>query len=219
VGTSGSFIVRAATTTKKLTVATPSEQTAGSAFNVTLTATDEWGNKTTGYTGAKTLAWSGPLGSPNSTAPEYPASATAVTFVEGVGTATAITLYDALSTKLTVEEGTIAGTSAAFTVKAGTAARLGFTTSPSTPTAENTAFATQPKVTVQDAWQNTAATNTSSVTLTPSGATLTCTTNPKPAVAGVATFAGCKMKAAGTYTLTATDGTLTSVLSNSFTIS
>jgi hypothetical protein len=135
-----------------------------------------------------------------------------------VGTASSITLYDAQSTTLKATEGTIQGTSATFAIKAGAAARLSFTTSPSTPTAPNTAFTTQPKVTVQDAWHNTATTNTSSVTLTPSEPTLSCTTNPMPAVAGIATFAGCKMSTAGTYTLTATDGTLTSAVSNSFTI-
>jgi hypothetical protein len=217
VGTSAAFTVRAAATTKKFTVATPSEQTAGTAFSVTLTATDEWGNKTTGYTGSKTLVWSGPSNSPSGHAPSYPST---VSFTAGEGTATLLTLDDAQSTTLKAKEGSsVEGTSAAFTVKAGTATTLAFTASPSTPTAENTAFATQPKVTVQDAWQNTAATNTSSVTLTPSGSTLTCTANPKAAVAGVATFAGCKIKTAGTYTLTATDGALTSALSNSFTIS
>jgi len=220
VGTSGSFTVKAAATTKKFTVATPGEQTAGTAFNVTLTAIDEWGNKTTGYTGSKTLVWSGPSNSPSGQAPSYPSTASTVTFTAGEGTATLLTLYDAQSTTLNAKEGSsVEGTSAAFTVKAGAATTLAFTTSPSTPTAENTAFTTQPKVTVQDAWQNTAATNTSNVTLTPSGSTVTCTANPKAAVAGVATFAGCKMKTAGTYTLTATDVTLTSAISSSFTIS
>ena len=49
-----------AAATKKLTLSAPSEATAGSAFSVTLTATDEYGNPTTSYTGEKTLAWSGP---------------------------------------------------------------------------------------------------------------------------------------------------------------
>jgi hypothetical protein len=218
-GTSAAFTVKAAATTKKFSVPTPSEQTAGTAFSVPLTATDEWGNKTTGYTGSKTLVWSGPSNSPSGQAPSYPSTATTVTFTAGEGTASSITLYKAASTTLKVKEGTIAGTAAAFTVKADAATRLAFTTSPSTPTAENTVFATQPKVTVQDAWQNTATTNTSNVTLTPSGATLTCTANPKPAAAGVAKFAGCKMNTAGTYTLTATDGALTSAVSSSFTIS
>ena len=43
-------------------------------------------------------------------------------------------------------------------------------------------------------------------------------TNPKSAVAGVATFAGCNINQPGTYTLTATDGTLTSAESSSITI-
>ena len=55
---------------------TPSEQEAGVAFNVTLTAIDEYSNTATGYTGAKTLTWSGPANAPNGTAPEYPTSAT-----------------------------------------------------------------------------------------------------------------------------------------------
>ena len=218
-GTSAAFTVKAIAITKKFTVTTPGEQEAGVAFNVTLTAIDEWGNKTVGYAGSKTLVWSGPSNSPSGQAPSYPSTATTVTFTEGVGTATAITLYDALSTTLTVEEGTIAGTSAAFTVKAGAATQLAFTTSPSSPTAENTVFITQPTVTVQDAWQNTSTTNKTEVTLTPSGATLACTANPKKATAGVVTFAKCKMNTKGTYTLTATDGTLTSVLSSPFTIS
>ena len=218
-GTSAAFTVKAIAITKKFTVTTPGEQTAGTAFSVTLTATDEWGNKTVGYTGAKTLVWTGALNSPSGLAPSYPTTATKVTFAEGVGTATTITLYDALSTTLTATEGTVAGTSPAFTVKAGASARLAFTTSPSTPTVENKAFATQPVVTVQDTWQNTATTDKSEVTLTSSGATLTCTLNPKAATAGVVKFAGCKINTAGTYTLKAADGILTSALSSSFTIS
>ena len=54
---------------------------------------------------------------------------------------------------------------------------------------------------MQDAGGNTVTTSTSSVTLaltTPGGATLACTANPKAAVAGVATFAGCKIDKVGT---------------------
>ena len=73
---------------------------------------------------------------------------------------------------------------------------------------------------MQDAVGNTVTTNTSSVTLaltTPAERTLACTANPS-AVAGVATFAGCKVDKAGTYTLTATDGPLTAATSTSFAI-
>ena len=53
------------------------------------------------------------------------------------------------------------------------------------------AWATQPKVTIQDAFDNTVTTSTASVTLAitagtgTSGAVLTCTANPKAAAAGV----------------------------------
>ena len=136
-GTSPSLTVKAAAT-KKLSVPTPSEQEAGVAFNVTLTATDEYGNLTTSYAGAKTLTWSGPASSPSGQAPEYPASATSVTFTEGVGTASQIKLYDAQSPTLKVKEGAIEGVSAAFTVKAAAATSFSLPT-PAAQTA-GTAF-------------------------------------------------------------------------------
>src|SRR4029077_2850100 len=123
-GISGAFAVKAATT-KKLNLPTPPEQEAGGAFNLTLTATDEWGNVNTSYAGAKTLSFSEPANSPSGQAPEYPASATAVTFTAGVGTASAIKLYDAQTTTLKAKEGsTVVGTSGSFVVKAATAERF-----------------------------------------------------------------------------------------------
>ena len=108
-----------AAATKKLAISALSEQTAATAITVTLTATDEYGNPTTSYAGKKTLTWSGPANSPSGHAPEYPAGATSVTFTSGVGTATAIKLYDAAPTTLTVNEGSsVEGTSGVFTVKA-----------------------------------------------------------------------------------------------------
>ena len=91
---------------------------------MTLTAIDEYGNTATAYTGAKTLIWSNPASSPNSTAPEYPTSATAVTFTAGVGTASQIKLDDAQSTTLKAKEGTVEGTSGSFTVTAAAPERL-----------------------------------------------------------------------------------------------
>ena len=44
------------------------------------------------------------------------------------------------------------------------------------------------------------------LTVTTGGATVPCTTNPQAAVLGVATFAGCKINAPVTSTLTATAG-------------
>jgi hypothetical protein len=76
---------------------------------------------------------------------------------------------------------------------------------------------------VQDAGGNTVTSSSASITLAigtnPGGGVLSCTTNPKAAVSGVATFAGCKITLAGTgYTLTATATGLTSATSNTFNI-
>jgi hypothetical protein len=52
-----------------------------------------------------------------------------------------------------------------------------------------------------------------------SGASLSCSKNPVTASAGVASFAGCKITGkAGSYTLKATDGSLTSATSSSFSL-
>jgi hypothetical protein len=150
-GTTGSFTVKAAIA-KKLTVPTPTEQEAGAAFNVTLTAIDEYGNIAISYAGAKILAWSTPANAPNGTVPEYPASATAVTFTAGVGTASALKLYDAQATTLKAKEGTIEGTSGSFTVKAAGAASF----SVPTPTEREAGVAFSEVVTAWDPWHNTA---------------------------------------------------------------
>lgn len=120
-----------------------------------------------------------------------------------------------------VSSGLTSAVSASFTISAGPANTLAFTASPSGSTG-GVAFGTQPVVTVQDAGGNTVTSSTAPVTLSitnPAGATLTCTANPVNAVAGVATFAGCKINPAGTYTLTAASGSLTAATSASFTIS
>ncbi|MGH2879119.1 MAG: hypothetical protein ACRDK4_05870 [Solirubrobacteraceae bacterium] len=110
---------------KKFNVPTPAEQRAAVAFNMTLTAIDEWGNQAKSYVGTKTLVLSGPASSPAGQVPEYPATATSVTFTEGVGTSSAIKLSDAQSTTLKAKEGTrIEGTSGTFVVSAGEPERL-----------------------------------------------------------------------------------------------
>ena len=208
-GTSPSLTVKAAAT-KKLTVPTPSEQEAGIAFNVTLTATDEYGNLTTSYTGAKTLTWSGPASSPSGQAPEYPTTATSVTFTEGVGTASQVTLYDAQNTTLKAKEGTIEGTSGSFTVKAGPAG--GFSVPAQSERTAGTAF--NVTVTALDAWHNIAKSYVGAKTLlwsgpasSPSGqapsypATVTFT-------AGVSAASSIKLYDAQSTTLKATEGAI-----------
>ena len=104
----------------------------------------------------------------------------------------------------------------------GAADHLAFTTNPAGANG-GSAFGTQPVVTVMDANGDTVWTgtnSTASVTLTASGGTFSCTTNPVVAVAGVATFAGCKInEAAAGYTLTAAASGLTDGTSGTFTVS
>jgi len=65
------------------------------------------------------------LSSPSGQAPEYPATATTVTFTEGVGTASLIKLFDAQTTTLKVKEGTtVSGASGSFIVAATTPERF-----------------------------------------------------------------------------------------------
>jgi hypothetical protein len=124
---------------------------------------------------------------------------------------------------LTATDGSLtSATSSSFTISVGPAAKLAFTQQPNGAQAA-TAFGTQPKVAVEDAGGNVVTTNSTGVTLAiganPGSGTLTCTTNPVAASSGVATFAGCKISAGGAgYTLTATDGTLTSTTSSSFSV-
>ncbi len=105
--------------------------------------------------------------------------------------------------------------STAFTVSAGAATKLVFTSSPDN-TRRNTVFTQQPVVAVQDAGGNTVTTSTVPITLSITGGTLNCTSNPRNAVAGVATFSGCRISQTGNYVLTATSGSLSGVSSSFF---
>jgi hypothetical protein len=209
--------------------------TAGQTDNLTITAQDAAGNTVTAYSGNKSLTFSGAgtVGSNNPTvtdsggvARNFGTSET-ISFSAGVanvsgGANGAMRLYKAETAGVVVSDGTISNTGLAITVNPAGAAKLAFTQQPSNSTG-GAAFATQPRVGVQDQFGNTVTTDTSSVTLAigtnPGGGTLTCTTNPQSASSGVATFAGCKIDKAGNgYTLTATDGSLTSATSSSFNV-
>ncbi len=144
-------------------VANPGTQVAGTAFNLSITAQDLYNNTVTGYTGSKSLTFSGPGSAPNGTAPSYPSS---VSF--GVGTASpSVTLSKAQATTLTVSDGTHTGTSASFTVNTGTATKLAWThvtaggtlSSPCLFTCTDTALGNNntftANVSVTDTWGNT----------------------------------------------------------------
>ena len=80
---SSAFTVSSAAASS-FTLPTPGAQTAGTAFNETITAHDAYGNVATSYTGSQTITFTGPSNSPSGTAPSYPAT---VSFTAGVGTA------------------------------------------------------------------------------------------------------------------------------------
>ncbi len=142
-GATGSFTVTAGSATN-FSISTPATQTAGAAFNVTLTGQDTDGNTVTGYTGPKTITFSGPGQSPSGTAPTYPAS---VTFTNGVGTAS-ITLVDAQSTTVTATQGSTTGTTGSFTINPAAVNALAFTSAAVSGTTSTTA--TLGPITVQE---------------------------------------------------------------------
>jgi hypothetical protein len=146
-------------------------------------------------------------------------STLAIATVAGVATFTGCKI-DLASTRTLTATSTTGGftvVSAGVVTAVGGAAKLAFTTQPGDSTG-GVAF-TQPVVAVQDLGGNTvtgaaASSVTLAITGAPAGATLTCTSaNPLPIVSGVATFVGCRIDLAGSYTLTATDGALTSTAS------
>jgi hypothetical protein len=121
---SATFTVKpGAAASLKLAAPNPAEPETGQAVSVTMTALDSFGNTATSFGGsageAKTLSYTGPEASPSGKAPEYPASATTVTFTQGVGMATGIKLYKAAVTILKATDVGSGDTgSVTFTVKA-----------------------------------------------------------------------------------------------------
>ncbi|MBK8363855.1 MAG: hypothetical protein IPL24_09260 [Bacteroidetes bacterium] len=96
---------------------TPSTRTANTSFSLTrITACDQFYNRITTYTGAKTISYTGP-----GTALSAPTFTTAVSFTSGQSTTTLTTkLTKAEVTTLTVTDGTFSGvTSTNFTVQPG----------------------------------------------------------------------------------------------------
>jgi hypothetical protein len=105
-------------------------------------------------------------------------------------------------------------TSSAFNVLP--ASKLVFTTTPIGSLGAGAQLAPQPVVTVEDSNGDVVTSDSSStvkLTITGGTATISCTANPVTVRNGVATFAGCSINQAGTFTITATDGSLTPAVS------
>lgn len=87
----------------------------------------------------------------------------------------------------------------------GSPTRLVFVTAPSSGATAGAAFAVQPEVRVEDAFGNPVTDDPLLITLAlaSGGGALDCDANPVAAVAGVASFSGCRVNTAGTVTLNA----------------
>lgn len=205
--------------------AQPSNTAAGSSISpaVTVSVEDAGGNVVGTSTDSITVAIGTNPGSSTLS------GTTSVNAVNGVATFSTLSLnkvgtaYTLKATDSTTVLTT--ATSSTFNITPGAATQLVFTTQPGGGTG-GVAWPQQPVVTVEDASGNTVTTgtnSTASITLAigtnPGSGTLSCTANPKAAVAGVDTFAGCKITSAGTgYTLTATATGLTTATSAAFNI-
>jgi hypothetical protein len=199
-GTSTSFTVDPGSAAS-FTASASSPQTAGVAFNVSLSALDGWDNSATGYSGVKTIDFSGPHSSPNSTAPAYPAS---VTFTSGSGTAS-VTLFDAETTTITAADHTtpsINGTTGSILVNPGSAASF-VATGPGSATA-GSSFSVS--LTAKDSWANTATGYAGSMALDYSGPSNSPNSTPPTYQSPVTFTAG-----AGTASVTLVDAQTTTI--------
>ncbi len=203
-GTSGPVTVSAAAVTH-FAVSAPATATAGSAFNFTVTALDQFNNTDTGYTG--TVHFTSSDGQA-----VLPADST---LTNGAGTFS-VTLKTAGSQTLTATDtvtSSITGTSAAITVSAAAATHFAVT-APSNATA-GSAFSFT--VTALDPFNNTDTGYTGTVHFTssdgqavlPADSTLT---------SGTGTF-NATLKTAGSQTLTATDTVTSTITGTSAAIS
>ncbi len=216
--TSASITITVGAASRVAFTTEPSNSTGGSAFATqpVVTVQDAGGNTVVGNTSTVTLALATPGGATLACTGGLAKAA-----VAGVATFAGCNIDRASNRTITASDGVLtAAVSRLVTTTVGAAAKLGFSVQPIGSDVGG-AFATQPVVAVQDLGGNTVTTDTSSVTLAltvAGGATLTCTANPQAAIAGVAVFALCSVDVAGTYTLTATDGSLALATSSSFTV-
>ena len=146
------------------------------------------------------------------------------TFVNGVATFSGLTMTGATNTSCTLTFAYSTFTSAASsTILMSTAPyKLVVTTQPATTATSGTALIPQPAVTVEDASSTPVLSDSSTVTATltapPAGSSLSHAT--ATAVNGVATFSGLAINAlAGSYTLTFSDGSLLTAVSNAISLS
>ncbi|MFL0163395.1 beta strand repeat-containing protein, partial [Aquirufa salirivi] len=177
-GTSSSITISSSAATKLIITGTGTG-TAGSAQTITITAKDASGNTATGYTGTKSLTFSGAASSSSPvTAPTVAGtnvgSATNISFSNGVATASLV-LYKAESATIAATDGSIVAAGSdrlSVTVSESTFTKLAV--SLTSPQSNGSAFTGTNTLTAQDAYGNTvtsftASTNNITVTKTLTG--------------------------------------------------
>jgi plastocyanin len=211
--TSSSFTVSAAAASKLAYSVQPSNVTAGVADSpsIVVDVEDQFGNIATTNSSNVTLAVASGPGSLSGTV--------TVAAIGGVATFSSIILDTAGNYTLTASDGALAtATSSSFTVNPAAASKVVYGVQPSNVTA-GVADSPPIVVDVEDQFGNIVTTNSSNVTLSvASGPGSLSGTVTVAASSGIATFNNVKLDTAGNYTLTASDGSLTTATSNSFTV-
>jgi hypothetical protein len=190
----------------------PASVASNGAFSLAVAVEDAGGNVVTGSSSAVTLALTAAIGATLAGTKSKAAAS-------GIATFSGLSIDKAGSYTLTATDGALtAADSTTITVTPGAATQLAFTMQPPASSVSGAAFGAA--VTIRDAAGNTVTSNVSSVHValtTANGASLDGTTT-RGAVAGVAAFSGLSVAKAGTYTLTAIDGSLAATTSSAFTI-
>jgi hypothetical protein len=191
----------------------PSSIQAGSAGSFTVTALNPDGSIDTSYTGTVYFTSSDDQAA-------LPANYTFTATDAGKHTFSA-TLKTAGSQSLTAADTSTTGLAGGYmdsTVTPAGASQLAFAQQPSS-TAAGQAISPAVTVVLEDAYGNMVSSNSSTVTETlSSGAFAGGSSTSSAASGGVATFSALTIDKAGSYTLTATDGTMTSAVSGWFAV-
>lgn len=231
-GSASVNVTPAAAASLSLSAATASP-TAGSGDSLTITAHDQYGNVATGYSGSKSLTFTGAhaIGSstPSVTNSSGTAvafgSTTAISFASGVASVSGssngtMTLYKAESPSITVTDGTISNSTSPLTVTVAPATASSFTVP--TPAGQTSGTAFNETLTALDAYGNTATGYSGSEAITFSGPA-NSPNNTAPGYPANVSFtngagtASITLYDAQSTVLTATQGTITGT-SGSFTV-
>ncbi|MBI5528600.1 MAG: Ig-like domain-containing protein [Deltaproteobacteria bacterium] len=193
----------------------PAGVTAGNAFELTVTANDQYGNVATGYTGGIAFTSADPQA-------VLPADYTFAAPDAGTHTFGGVSLKTAGSRTVTATDKVNAGItgSASVSVAAAAAAKFAFAVEPS-DAAAGTAISPAVQVAVKDQYDNAVTSSTEAITVSiqnnPAGGTLSGTLS-KNAAGGVASFGDLSIDKAGSGYALAASGALIGATSGGFDI-